>query len=80
MVWVFKFWIRIEEGLYYIAKTKKLISCTVTAQLICVFVFAFAKNWFSYDMAHLIIVERTMIRISMLHFMLKKFVDDEVMK
>ena len=38
------------------------------------------KKWFSYDMAHLIIVERTMIRISMLHFMLQKFVNDEVMK
>ena len=70
----------IEEGLYYVAKTKKLISCAFTAQLICVFIFAFAKNWFSYDAAHLIIVERTMIRISMLHFMLQKIVDDEVRK
>ena len=32
-----------------IAKTKALISCAVTAQLICVFVFAYAKNpVFSY--------------------------------
>ena len=30
-----------------------LISCTVTAQLICVFVFAYAKNWFSHDPAPL---------------------------
>ena len=45
------------EGQYYVAKTKKLISCAVIAQLICVFVFAFEKNWFSYDVAHLIIVE-----------------------
>ena len=45
----------------YEAKTKKLISCTVTAQLICILVFAFSKNWFSYDVAHLIIIERTMI-------------------
>ena len=29
------------------AKTKKLISCAVTAQLICVFVFAYANCWFS---------------------------------
>ena len=42
--------------------------------------FRVCKNWFSYDLAHLIIVERTMIRISILHFMLQKFVDDEVMK
>ena len=27
-----------------IAKTKALISCAVTAQLICVFVFAYAKK------------------------------------
>ena len=24
-----------------------------SAQLICVFIFAFAKSWFSHDMAHL---------------------------
>ena len=35
----------------------KLVSCAVIAQVICVFVFASAKNWFSYDVAHLIIVE-----------------------
>ena len=29
-----------------IAKTKALISCAVTAQLICVFVFAYAKAGF----------------------------------
>ena len=29
-----------------VAKTKKLISCAVTAQLICVFVFAYADCWF----------------------------------
>ena len=28
-------------------KTKALISCAVTAQLICVFVFAYANCWFS---------------------------------
>ena len=27
----------------YVAKTKALISCAVTAQLICAFVFAYAK-------------------------------------
>ena len=36
-----------------VAKTKALISCAVTAQLICVFVFANAKNWFSNDAAHI---------------------------
>ena len=29
-------------------KTKALISCPVTVQLICVFVFAYAKSWFSH--------------------------------
>ena len=30
------------------AKTKALISCAVTAQLICAFVFAYANCWFSH--------------------------------
>ena len=38
----------------HVAKTKALISCAVTAQLICAFVFAKAKIWFSHDAAHLI--------------------------
>ena len=33
----------------YVAKTKALISFAVTAKLICVFVFAYAKLWFSHD-------------------------------
>ena len=37
----------------YVAKTKTLISFPVTAKLICVFVFAYAKRWFSYDVAQL---------------------------
>ena len=35
------------------AKTKALISFAVTAKLICVFVFAYAKSRFSHDPAHL---------------------------
>ena len=38
----------------YVEKTKALISCAVTAQLICVFVFAYAKSWFSHDVAHIL--------------------------
>ena len=37
----------------YVAKTKALISFAVTAKLICVFVFAYAKCWFSHDEAHI---------------------------
>ena len=37
----------------YTAKTKVLISCTLTAQLICVFVLVYAKNSFSHDAAHM---------------------------
>ena len=37
----------------HVAKTKALISFAVTAKLICAFVFAYAKCWFSHDMAHL---------------------------
>ena len=36
-------------------KTKALISCVVTVQLICAFVFAYAKSRFSNDAAHLMI-------------------------
>ena len=37
-------------------KTKALISFAVTAKLICVFVFAYAKSRFSLDAAHLIVI------------------------
>ena len=36
-----------------VAKTKVLISCTLTTQLICTFVFAYGKIRFSHDAAHL---------------------------
>ena len=36
-----------------VAKTKTLISCAVTAKLICVFVFAYANCWFSHDAAQM---------------------------
>ena len=41
----------------YVAKTKALISFAVTAKLICVFVFAYAKHWFFHDAAHFLIIE-----------------------
>ena len=37
----------------YVAKAKALISFTVTAKLICIFVFAYPKSRFSHDAAHL---------------------------
>ena len=37
-----------------VAKTKALVSFAVTAKLICVFVFAYAKSRFSHDAAHLV--------------------------
>ena len=36
------------------AKTKALISFAVTAKLICVLVFAYAKSRFSHDEAHIV--------------------------
>ena len=36
-----------------VAKTKALISFAVTAKLICVFVFAYAKRWFSHGTAQM---------------------------
>ena len=41
----------------YVAKTKALISFAVTAKLICVFVFAYAKRWFSHDAAQLYLLD-----------------------
>ena len=38
----------------YIAKTKVLISYTVTAQLICAFFFAYAKRVFAHDTAQIL--------------------------
>ena len=38
----------------YVAKTKALISLAVTAKLICVFDFAYAKFWFSHGAAHIL--------------------------
>ena len=35
----------------YVAKTKALISYTITMQLICAFVFTYAKSRFSHDVA-----------------------------
>ena len=37
----------------HVAKTKALISFAVTAKLICVFVFVYAKSRFSHDVAHI---------------------------
>ena len=50
-----KFRIYEVGGFYYIAKTKALISCTVTAtaQLICPFVLAYAKNRFSHEVVQI---------------------------
>ena len=38
-----------------VAKTKALISFAVTAKLICVFVFAYAKSKFSHDAARILV-------------------------
>ena len=38
---------------FRVAKTKALISFAVTAKLICVFVFVYAKSWFSHDAAQI---------------------------
>ena len=38
-----------------VAKTKALIRFAVTAKLICVFVFVYAKRWFSHDAAQMVI-------------------------
>ena len=51
----------------YVAKTKVLISSVFTVQLICAFVFAYAKSMFSHDMAQLclVLVSTTRIQIQL---------------
>ena len=48
--------------LYILAKTKALISCSVTMQLICVYVFALANNCFSHALAHLLQISKLEIK------------------
>ena len=49
-----KFHIEEEEKLHYgVEKTKTLISCAIIAQLICIFVFAYAKIRFCHDVVHI---------------------------
>ena len=47
-------------------KTKALISCAVTAQMICTFVFAYAKGRFSHDAAHFLFQISTLFYIRQL--------------
>ena len=51
----------------HVAKTKALISCAVTAQLNCAFVFAYAKSRFSHDAAQLIAVHEKYIETLAYH-------------
>ena len=43
------------EGLYYQCSENKGADQLHSAQLICVFVFAYAKSQFSHDAAHIIL-------------------------
>ena len=43
--------LRRRGSIIHVAKTKALISCAVTEQMICVFVFAHANCWFSGTVA-----------------------------
>ena len=57
-------------------KTKALISCTVTVQLICAFVFAFTKSRSSHDPAHFVIQKQ---EISFRMFVPKGYVAENSM-
>ena len=43
----------LEIGTTYVVITKALIGCAGNMQLICAFVFAYAKSGFPHDMAHM---------------------------
>ena len=57
-----KFRIYKVEGLYYVAKTKALISFVVTAKLICVFVFAYIYANVCFLMTRLILFQLRLLR------------------
>ena len=42
-----------RDSMYYVVKTKALISFAVTAKLVCAFVFAYANCWFSHAVARI---------------------------
>ena len=51
--------------MYYVEKTKVLISSVVAMQLICIFVFfEYAKSKFSYDVAQMYIKEKLLNNLS----------------
>ena len=56
-----------------VVKTKGLISCANTAQLICAFVFAYADCWFSHAMAQISIREIYIIYLEILRFQFGRF-------
>ena len=41
----------VDGGTHYVSKINALVSCAVTAHLVCAFVFAYAKGRFSHDAA-----------------------------
>ena len=51
----------------HVAKTKALISCAVTAKLICAFVFAYADCWFSHAVAHILLLYHK-LSLFLLHY------------
>ena len=54
---VLKFWIfkkKKRNCTICVAKTKAVISFTVTVKLVCAFIFAYANCWFSHAAAHLV--------------------------
>ena len=53
----FKFRTSKVERLYYLrSENKGADQIRGSAKLICVFVFAYAKRWFSHDAAHIIVI------------------------
>ena len=73
-----EFQIKEVDGQYYIyvVKTKALISLAVTVQLICTFLYAYAKSWLSHDMAQMnwcYAPSSSLIRVLMLAFSFESY-------
>ena len=56
-----------------VAKTKALINCTITAQLIYTFNFAYSKSRFSHDAVHIFICSSKIYRNTIYHCKQKLF-------
>ena len=70
---IFRFICIVYKLTSYVTKTKALISCVVTTELIWAIVFAYAKRGFSRDMAHVHLNSSVVLRSKSIHISVHQF-------